>query len=75
MDLPVPKRAPDKAPPVLSTTKFRSFPNYYFHAGKYDAKAVSVVVPLDGIGQMTNPKYPVILFDLAVTDWEVESDG
>lgn len=69
----IPLRTPATAPPV-SSSKYRSFPTYYFDAGSYNSPTVSVYVPLDSIGTHDKSKiscnFTSSSFDLIVSDYQ-----
>jgi calcyclin binding protein len=69
----IPLRTPATAPPV-SSSRYRSFPTYYFDAGSYNSPTVSVYVPLDSIGTHDKSKiscnFTSSSFDLIVSDYQ-----
>ena len=71
-----PKRAPASVQPPR-TAKYQSFPTYQVDMGSYDSPAISVYVPLNGIGKHDKSKITCDLkstsFDLVVTDFEGKS--
>jgi calcyclin binding protein len=80
---PIPLRTPVTAPPV-STSKYRSFPTYYFDAGSYNSPTVSVYVPLDNIGthekskitcHFTSSSFDLIVSDLDGKDYRLLNDN
>jgi calcyclin binding protein len=74
---PIPLRTPATVLPV-STSKYRSFPTYYFDAGSYNSPTVSVYVPLDDIGSHDKSKisceFTSSSFDLIVTSFQDGND-
>eukprot|EP00578_Thalassiosira_sp_NH16_P020676 CAMPEP_0181100616 /NCGR_PEP_ID=MMETSP1071-20121207/13290_1 /TAXON_ID=35127 /ORGANISM="Thalassiosira sp., Strain NH16" /LENGTH=296 /DNA_ID=CAMNT_0023183361 /DNA_START=105 /DNA_END=992 /DNA_ORIENTATION=+ len=74
---PAPKRTPAK-PFRTPTSRYQSFPTYYFDAGKYDSPIVSVMIPLEGVGRHDRDKITCEFtsgsFDLIVKDWEAGDD-
>ena len=69
-----PKHTPVTKPITTSSSKYQSFPTYYFDAGKFQSPTVSVYVPLDNIGTHDKSKiscnFSSTSFDLVVTDFD-----
>lgn len=67
----VPKHTPAK--PLITTSKYQSFPTYYFDAGSYNSPLVTVYIPLENIGQhdksLINCQFTSGSFDLTVMDY------
>ncbi|EED86332.1 predicted protein [Thalassiosira pseudonana CCMP1335] len=75
---PIPLRTPAAETPITSSTsKYQSFPTYYFDAGQYNSPTVSVYVPLDSIGSHDKSNiscdFTSSSFDLVVSDYEGKS--
>lgn len=74
----IPLRTPAASPPpTLSTSKYRSFPTYYFDAGSYNSPTVSIYIPLDNIGTHDKSKiscqFTSNSFDLIVSDFSSDA--
>lgn len=71
---PPPKHTP-VTKPIITNSKYQSFPTYYFDAGKFQSPTVSVYVPLDNIGTHDKSKiscnFTSTSFDLVVNDLTV----
>ena len=69
-----PKHTPVTKPITTSSSKYQSFPTYYFDAGKFQSPTVSVYVPLENIGTHDKSKiscnFTSTSFDLVVTDFD-----
>ena len=75
---PEPLRTPATSPPpTQSTSKYRSFPTYYFDAGSYNSPTVSVYIPLDNIGTHDKSKiscsFTSTSFDFIVSEFDGSS--
>ncbi|KAL7545901.1 hypothetical protein ACHAWF_009254 [Thalassiosira exigua] len=72
-----PRRAPAAIVHSLPSHKYRSFPTYYFDAGKYDSPVVTVYVPLEGVGSHDKSKircdFAPSSLDLIVEDFDGET--
>ena len=69
-----PKHTPVTKPITTSSSKYQSFPTYYFDAGKFQSPTVSVYLPLENIGTHDKSKiscnFTSTSFDLVVTDFD-----
>ena len=71
---PTPPKHTPVTKPIITNSKYQSFPTYYFDAGKFQSPTVSVYVPLDNIGTHDKSKiscnFTSTSFDLVVNDFD-----
>jgi len=72
---PTPPKHTPVTKPIITNSKYQSFPTYYFDAGKFQSPTVSVYVPLENIGTHDKSKiscnFTSTSFDLVVNDLTV----
>ena len=70
---PTPPKHTPVTKPIITNSKYQSFPTYYFDAGKFQSPTVSVYVPLDNIGTHDKSNiscnFTSTSFDLVVNDF------
>ena len=76
---PTPPKHTPVTKPIITNSKYQSFPTYYFDAGKFQSPTVSVYVPLDNIGTHDKSKiscnFTSTSFDLVVNDFTAGEVG
>ena len=76
---PTPPKHTPVTKPIITNSKYQSFPTYYFDAGKFQSPTVSVYVPLENIGSHDKSKiscnFTSTSFDLVVNDFTGEGNG
>ena len=76
---PTPPKHTPVTKPIITNSKYQSFPTYYFDAGKFQSPTVSVYVPLENIGTHDKSKiscnFTSTSFDLVVNDFTAGEVG